>query len=175
MKQIKQKKKYDKLTKEKLMKTNLDKNKVVEEAKNKRDQERLKKRIKKQNQDLPEFNDDDYEPVEMRTSATGGKPKMNPIAELKQKISGFINDPDKLMKYKTKNYKGSNNTADIDAFIHRARVEQKKHQRDLAQIESEAFDQELKTQINQARRFLKRERKKGSLKSKSLINATISN
>jgi hypothetical protein len=168
---LKQKKKYDKLTKQKKKKTDSEKHKIVEEAKAKRDEYLLKQRLKKQKEELPDFQEGDFDELNVKTSSTGGKQKLNPKAELMRKVKDIVDDPDKLVKYKLKHYKGLNDTSDIDALIHKARIEQKKQQRMKAEVESEAFDLELKNHINKARRYLRNERKKGSLKSKSLINA----
>ena len=110
-----------------------------------------------------------------KTSATGGGVKKNPKAELYEKLKDIIDDPKKLEVYKRKNYKGLNDTSEIDALIHRAKVKQNKAKTLKAEQESENFDQALKIQIQRARKFLIKERQKGSIKAKSMRNATIVN
>jgi len=80
------------------------------------------------------------------------KPKLNSKklpskTDLQKKVKDFINDPEKLIKYKTKNYKGIYDTSDIDSFIHKARIYQKKKQLLKAEDESETFDKELRKKI----------------------------
>ena len=170
----KQKKKYDKLTRDKKNRTDEEKNKLIEDAKVKREDQLRKARLSK-NKELPDFKDDDFVPTITKTSATGGLIKKNPKAELYEKLKDIIDDPKKLEMYKRKNYKGLNDTSEIDGLIHRAKVKQNKVKTQRAEQESENFDQALKLQIQRARKFLIKERQKGSIKAKSMRNATMLN
>jgi hypothetical protein len=101
--------------------------------------------------------------------------KLHPKAELALKVADIIDSPEKLIRYKNKHYKNRTDTGEIDALIHQAKIAQKKIHLNKAEKESVAFDNEVARMIQKARNHLRRERKKGSIKSKSLINACTVN
>lgn len=99
---------------------------------------------------MPDFAEGDFVPTVTQTSDTGGRVKLHPLAELLQKVKEFEHDPEQLLKYKTKHYKGRNDTADIDALIHKAKVYQKKQKLKQVEEESVLFEREIATKIQQA-------------------------
>lgn len=81
----------------------------------------------------------------------------------------------KLEAFKKKHYKGLNDTTEIDALIHKAKINEKKTRFLKAEEDSVTLDNALKLKIQRARRYLVNERKKASPKAKSMMNATIVN
>jgi hypothetical protein len=104
-----------------------------------------------------------------------GVNKMHPKAELALKVADIIDSPEKLIRYKNKHYKNRPDTGEIDTLIHQAKIAQKQIKSNKAEQESVAFDREIADMIKKARSHLRKERKKGSIKAKSLINACTVN
>lgn len=160
------------MTEDKKKRTDVEKNKMIEDAKEKRDQQLRKQRLKK-NAELPDFNNDDFVPTVVKSEI--GSSKVHPRAQLHEDVKDIMDDPVKLEKYKKKHFKNITDTKDIDALIHRAYQVSAKSKMTTAVSKSETFEKELRLKINRARAYLVREKQKGTLKAKSLLNATISN
>ncbi|CAI2379875.1 unnamed protein product [Moneuplotes crassus] len=94
---------------------------------------------------------------------------------MRKQVQEFINDPDKLIKYKNKHFKNSKDTSEIDSLIHKARIYQKKQQMKQTEDASQTFDKELQKLVRNARIYLKKQKKIRSAESRSLINASILN
>ena len=162
---------------------------MINEAKEKREQQLRKQRLK--NKDLPDFKDDDFVPTVTKSEI--GPPKVHPRNKLYKEVEDFIDNPEKLESYKRKHYKGTSDTGDIDKLIHRARMNRSKfymislmilllfillmswyinidqaakNKLQKATEDSESFEQEIRLKISRARKHLITLKQRGAPKSK---------